>query len=229
MNPEQEQFEEALGERLRGAYTSISPDDVLAGAIRDEMAAEIARERRKPRVIRLGRRLVPLAAAAVMAITAVGLFVYFGSPHAHEGSVAELRQIHRENLARGPGFVRANDPKQAEAYFKCELGFAPKVHGNEGPLQLAGFRTVRFRGQVVANYMVESDAGEVSIIIAEGDPKALGFKCNCGHQGCSCVHKGRCEECSIASVQIDGRSYCAIGEVSKDVLWDVLVRLTPEK
>ena len=229
MNRNQEQFEGALGERLRGAYASLNPDDVLAGSIRAEMAAETAAEPPKPRVFRLRWRLATLAAAAVVAITTVGLFVYPGRPHAHGGAVAELRQIHKDNLAGGSGFLHTNDPKQAEAYFKRELGFVPKVLCSEDSLKLTGFRTVKFRGQIVANYTVASDAGEVSIVVADGNPKALGLKCNCGHHGCSCVHKGQCDECTIAGVEIDGRSYCAIGNVSKEVLGNVLASLTPPK
>lgn len=229
MKTNEEQFEGALRERLRSAFASIHADRTLSDSIRTKLRAETARQRRRARARRLAWRLVPLAAAAAVVITAIGLFVGSGRTDTATAATMELHRIHQENLAGGPGFLRTDDPKQIEAHFKRELGFVPRVHRSEGAVQLIGFRIASFQGQAVANYMVKGKAGEISIIVTKGHPKALGLCCDCGHQGCSCFHEGRCKDCTIVGVQIGGRSYCAVGNVSKKDLQDVLALLRPEK
>lgn len=72
---------------------------------------------------------------------------------------------------------------------------------------------------------IESAIGEVSIIVAADRPKALGLKCDCGREICSCAHSGRYEGYNIAGVRIGNWSYCVVGEVPRNVLADVPARL----
>jgi len=228
MNTNEDQFDSALGERLRGAFASVQADKGLADSIRADIAAAIAAERPKTRKRRLVWRLVPLAAAAAIVIAAIGLLMGPGDTDGDKRAVAELEQIHQDNLAGGPEFLRTNDPKQIQAHFKRELGFEPKIHENDASLELVGSRIAKFQGQTVANYMVRGKAGEISIIVTKADPKALGLKCDCGHDGCSCFHQGQCKDCKIVGVQIDGRSYCAVGDVPRQDLQNALALLTPD-
>ena len=74
------------------------------------------------------------------------------------------------------------------------------------------------------SYLIRTPHGPVSIVILPDEPESLRFSHKDSLEGrpCwSCSHGA----CNMAVVRLDGYSYCAIGEVPREQLKEILARI----
>lgn len=214
---------DALRGRLRKALTGLQADGTLAERIRSAVREQ--GNHGPGRLVRLGYRLIPAAIAAAALLLVVPTVVELLSPAPAHAATHELAKIHEDNLAGADGFVRADDRRKIEAFFRDKSGFASVAIPAGPDVRLEGGCLATIRRQPAASYLVAVDGARVTVIVTRQWPEDLGLTCGCGVSHCKCYHKGNCRECNLVSKKIGDYSYTAVGKATQDQLREILARL----
>jgi len=200
---------------VRRSFGSLRANGALADRVRAALDGPPAR------VIRL-RRLIPLAAAAVLTIAAgVTIWALRSEPLR-----AGLVDIHCEHLSEGHEFHTDADPAKLTAYMTDRLGFAPAMPKLGQGMSLRGCCFAHFRDRPVGSYVVDTPRGPISVIVVSETPETIGITETLQLRGRN-YGVGSFARCTMATVRLGDYTYCAVGEVPAEMLADLLGRLTP--
>ena len=218
----EEQFELAMRERLRRAFTPIHAPDELSEKVKRTLRVRIQpADKTKPahHIASRWRYWMPAAAAVLLVFLIIVAFAPSSAMAA-----PELAQIHYRNLDHDHMFFAESDPVQLAGYFRRNLGFHPLFPKNGQGLALRGCCVQHFRGKQVGSYVVDTPDGVISIIVVPDTLRQLGMKgafTMSGHQfGTSAFATN-----NMAAVRIGQFTYCAVGKIPHEYLTRVLVQL----
>jgi hypothetical protein len=167
-----------------------------------------------------------LAAAAVLILVLVPLGLYFGVTSRASAAQAELAKIHYHGIEPHGDFYTDADPENLARYFKNELGFVPALPELGHGMALRGCCIKHFRGERVGSYVVDTPEGVISIIVVTDTPKSMGMKPLAQKTDSSKVlWEGSFARCNMVTVRLGNYSYCAVGEVTHELLTGLLVRV----
>jgi anti-sigma factor RsiW len=210
----------AVQRRLRQAFASVQPDGMLvrrvSAAVNEAVAAA---RRRRGRLLRLPVARWALTAAAAVIGVAVVLLV----PEDRTAQ-AELAGIHHANVGRQGDFHPMTDANQVAAHLGEALGFVPVVPVLEPAWSVTGCVLRRFRGRRAPSYVLRLPQGVVSIVITDEPPERMNLDRRFDRDGLrfhACGHG----DCKLVALRIGRRTYCAVGEVTHEVLTAVLLHL----
>lgn len=222
----------ALAERLCVAFASVKADPRLVDSILSQIhqakpASPPARPSHGSGVVRFGQRLWPaLAAAAALLVVLVPLSLYFSSSSQANAAQAELVKIHYNTIEPHDDFYTDADPENLAAYFKRKLGFAPIFPRLRQGMSVRGCCIKHFRGQMVGSYVVDTPRGVISVIAVTDTPLSMGLTRMPAQKSSDQVFwKGFFARCNMVTVRLGNYSYCAVGEVSVELLTDLLIQL----
>ncbi len=221
----------AVRGRLRSAFEDIRADDSLKDSLRAALdragapSTSTQPTRKTPHLL-VHRVLWPaLAAAAVLVIT-IPVVIYFAWPQPAMAAGEEFYRIYEHNLSPHADLYAGESPEDLAGYLKEQLGFRPALPQPEAGMKLRGCCVVHFREKPAGSYVVESDHGVISIVVLTDRASAVGFREQVRRKGRT-YELGSFAKGRMALVELDGFTYCAIGEVSYDFLIDLLDRLAP--
>lgn len=219
----------AVRGRLRTAFASVRGGDELIervrSGLRDAAGEPTSASPGGPAKVLRGRRMrwPAFAAAAAVLIVAVPLGMHVLST---EPAQAELVRIHEHSISPHREIFASADPNQLAVYLKDKLGFTPAVPRLRQGMTLRGCCVNHFRGRIAGSYVVDTPRGVLSIIVVTDTPESLGMVAESrGEAGT--LWTGSFARCQIAAVRLHGYSYCAVGEVSRELLTELLDRLVP--
>jgi hypothetical protein len=224
----------AIAGRLRLAFNSVRAHPELVDRIRSQLgltstSAKTVEPVHRAEPVRFHLRLWPaLAAAAAILLVALPLSLYFGMPSTANAAQAELVKIHRHNLLPDHKFYSEAEPEKLAEYFKSELGFNPRLPKPGQGLALRGCCVRHFRGEVVGSYVVDTPEGVMSVIVVTDKPESLGIKGKF-ERGQYTYWKSSFAKCDMVSVRIGDYSYCAVGEISREYLTELLSQILTEE
>ena len=219
----------ALTDRLKLAFSKVEMATELEQRIRTQLNIN-SKTSSEPKIKILDFRahwksISAIAAAAIILIVAVPVSMRLMTPAL--AAQAQLVQIHEHNMSGSHEFYSESDPAKLAQYLKGKLGFTPSMPTPGRGLALRGCCIRHFRGKVVGSYVVETPEGIVSVIVVTDTPKSMGMKRNSKLKGRT-FWEGSFAKCEMVTVSLDGLSYCAVGEVSREYLTDLLLQLLPD-
>ncbi len=218
----------AMRGRLQSAFASVHAGADLVEGIVDKLRyapvetapkASIGRGR----ILHFARWAMPLSAAAVVLIT-VSAFLLFTGPEPAEAGMAELYRIHQHAMSPHTELFSDADPASLADFLKTELGFAPAIPKLGAGMSLRGCCVTHFGDEPVGSYVVDTPRGVMSVIVVKETPKSLGMKTPV-RRGDHTYMAGSFAMCKMVTVQLNGYTYCAVGEVSVEYLTDLLEQL----
>ena len=226
---------EALAGRLREAFATVKVSPDFAEQLRNQI-----QERSKPaQSIKLSdkrglqhwrnRILSGLAAAAVLMIVMIPVGIYVTDAKQAQAAQKALVDIHDMHMNPPEGGLFENDdPEQLAVYLKEQLGFRPRFPILGQGLKIRGCCVDHFQGDTVGSYVVDTPSGVISIIVVTDTPKELGMKkMNLSTESQYTFWKSSYAHCHMVTVRLDEYSYCAVGEIEHQPLYDILRRLLP--
>jgi anti-sigma factor RsiW len=243
----------ALRDRLRSAFATVRPGEALAERIR--LAASQADRAAQPTSSRVtasqqSTSQVPapvaaraaqhhprrfshlsrvtwaaLTAAAAVFIVSVAVVVHLVTTDAAAAASEELVRIHTDNIL-GHSEVYANDdPVRLAEYMKTQLGFEPAAPRLGKGMEMRGCCVAHFKGAAVGSYVVKTPGGPIiSIIVVPQTPEQLGID-NAFKSGGKTFYCGAFATNNMVTVRFGDYSYCAVGEVSRELLTQILLNL----
>ncbi|MHC4985037.1 MAG: anti-sigma factor family protein [Planctomycetota bacterium] len=222
---------EAVRGRLRSAMETVTADQALEDRIRAMLpSGGTYRAQRRPaaRTLRLPlRRLLwPAIAVAAALVIAIPLMVFFGAPESAVATEESLYRIHEHSLSPHADFYAGSTPEELAVYLKDQLGFQPAVPNLKAGMRLRGCCVSHFRQKPVGTYVVDTDQGVISIIVLTDRADAAGLRGQM-QVGDRTYETGSFARCQMVAVELNGYTYCAIGETSYEFLIDLLGRLVP--
>jgi hypothetical protein len=222
----------AIAQRLRLAFDSVQVDPSLTGKIQDQLrhtpvSSTTSAPAQTPQTPHTRRRFWPgLAAAAAFLVVAIPLAIYLTSTPPVQAAQAELYKIHQQNLNPQDEFFVDDDPGALAEFFRTNLGFTPALPRRDQGLEIRGCCVAHFQEKIVGSYVVETPQGFISIIVVTDTPQILGMaKMDDRTESGEMLWKGSFARCHMVTVRIGDYSYCAVGEVSSEILADLLNRL----
>lgn len=225
---------QAMAEKLRLAFRSVQAGTALADRIRSQLnltaaVPQIAEPAERAWLPRLHRRLWSgLAAAAILLVILIPVGLYLTTTSKASAAQEELVKIHQRNLEPHSEFYNSADPEKLAQYFKDKLGFTPAFPCIGQGMSIRGCCVAHFRGRIAGSYVVDTPQGVISVIIVTDTPQSIGMtrmseQTDHGHTFWSSSFA----RCNMVTVRLGGYSYCAVGEVSHQVLAQLLSRLLP--
>lgn len=225
---------QALANRLRSTFDSVQPHADLAARIRATI--KHAKEPVRPPdpaaptgPIRSHWRLwSSLAAAAAAVIVLIPVITYLIGPSDAQMAQAKLVEIHQHNIADHKEFYTDADPQKLADYFKDKLGFTLALPSLGHGMSIRGCCVAHFRGRIIGSYVVDTQRGVISVIVVTDSPESLGMNPmprQPKHQ--QPFWRSSFARCDMVTVRLGDYSYCAVGEVSHEMLTDLLARLLP--
>jgi hypothetical protein len=227
---------EALAGRLREAFVNVEVSSDFAEQLRKQIqetssSAKTVRITDHPGLHRRRNRILSgLAAAAVLMIVAIPVGIYVSDAKQAQASQSELVKMHDMHVNADPSdLLVSNDPEILAAHLKNELGFKPHYPKLGQGLNVRACCVHHFQGKMVGSYVVGTTGKDIiSIIVVTDTPKKLGMKKmdtpdETGHQ----FWKSSYAHCRMVTVRLDKYSYCAVGVVEHQQLYDILRRLLP--
>jgi hypothetical protein len=223
----------AVRDRLVKAFESVKAGDALAARIRRALDARMTESGRPATPTSLAfyhRRLFPwLAAAAAILIVLVPAGLFLSTASQARAAQMELVQMHQANLAEQDSLFASQDPNAVTAYFRDKMGFSPALVQGGASFEYRGCCVRQSGGGPIASYLITTPAGQVSVIVLEKTPKALGMKRLEGlSREAVTVWGATCDCCNMAAIRMKGLTYYALGTVSHETLAQVLNRLPME-
>ncbi|MFC1760822.1 hypothetical protein ACFL6U_01935 [Planctomycetota bacterium] len=210
-------------ERLQKAFGSLQASPDLAARIKGLVQREPENTTKGVR-LRFPRRVwSSLVAAAAVVLFAVPVSLFMNTSSQARASQEALIGIHHLSLDHPDKLFHDDDPNRMADHMEDLTGQRlVMVQAPEGWV-ICGSRSCSFKGRKVPTYMVETAAGRVSVVVLKETPKQLGMKhkanLNCWTATCKC--------CSMAAVRLGDDTYYALGDVTHEVLSNVLSRLVP--
>lgn len=210
-----EQFEKAMGQRLRSAFGSIGADDELVQKINVQSLHKKG----------LNIKLRPwLTVAAAIFFVILPLSFHLVKTRSVIANNAGLVEIHLENHEGNREFFTDSDPVKMAEFFKEKLGFSPVGLRTSNGVALRGCCTAHFRGKIVGSYGVETPDGFVSIVVVDETPGSIGMTAIAEKSG---YWRASYSNCKMVAVRRNGYTYCAVGLVPEQSLEELLGRLMP--
>ncbi len=219
----------ALQSRLQMAFGSVRASDQLAGRIHEQIAnasKPAAPLTAAPALsfVRAHRWFIPLTAVAALLLVSIPLILFFASPQPATAAQQELYRIHQHGLSPETELFAQSDPEALARHLKNELGFKPAFPRLGAGMSLRGCCVVHFKDKPVGSYVVDTPRGVMSIIVTSEPPESLGMKDRL-RRGDHVYLGGSFANCNMVTVELGGYTYCAVGEVSRDYLTDLLEQL----
>lgn len=228
---------QAIAFRLRKAFASVNMPEGLPERIHARRNLPLhsqVREKMKHDsrswVIRLRwKTLSGLAAAAAFLIILIPVGMYFSSASKARAAQAELVKIHYHSLESHDGeFYSEDDPEKLADYFKKKLGFSPILPSLGHGLSIRHCCISHFRDEMVGSYVVDTPQGIISIIVVTDTPQSMGMKMTSDYRESNRFFwRTSYKKCNMVAVRVGNYSYCAVGEVSYELLANLLHRLLP--
>lgn len=223
----------AVRERLRAAFGGVRPGPELASRLRERLSVDArasapaeAEEAVAGLRLRFPRAVWPiLAAAAAVLVAAVSLSILL-SPGDAIAAQQELALLHASHESPNAELFHDPDPAVMADHLKDRVGFEATVPPLAAGESVRGCCVSRFRREWVASYVLETEQGMVSIVVARVSPDALHFRHRLEREGRTVWACGF-EECSMAGLPVGELFYYAIGEAPRDFLIDLLFRIVP--
>ena len=218
----------AIRARLRGAFSSIHADqaltDSIRGALGEAEAQPAPREERRPSGIY--RILVPSLAAAAVLIVGIPVIIFLTRSTPARAAEAELHKIHQHGLSPHTDLYADAKPEELARYLRDKLGFTPALPRLGAGMSLRGCCVSHFRKKPAGSYVVDTDRGVISVIVLKEKADVVGLKEQIRHRGRT-YDAGSYAKCQMVSLELGGYTYCAVGEVSRAFLADLLRELVP--
>ncbi len=211
----------AIGGRLRTAFESVRAGEKLTATIRNSLigdAHEVAARASRPGLFRW---LMPLTAAAVVLLAVVAAVILLPSPRTAQ---AELYAVYMHSLSEDTQLFTHADPQELATYLKEELGFDVAIPRLGAGMSLRGCCVVHFQDEPVGSYVVDTPDGVISVIVIAQSMESLGMTEQL-RRGDRVYGIGSFAVCNMASVELDGYTYCAVGEVPHAMLTGLLEQL----
>ena len=218
----------ALRSRLRSAFADVHAGAELAGIIQATTGQTVLKKTSttppaRARIFRFARWAMPLSAAALVLI-GIFTFVLFTGSDSATAAPAELFRIHQHSLSPHTKLYSSADPESLAGFLKEELGFRPAVPRLGAGMSLRGCCITHFRGKSVGSYVVDTPRGVISVIVVAQSQESLGMK-GVLRRGNHTYMAGSFARCEMVTVELGEYTYCAVGEVSRDYLADLLEQL----
>ncbi len=218
-----------LRSRLCSAFAGVHASSQLAERIREQARQEVtplplAVQPTARRAIHLPRWLKPLAAVAAIILISIPAVLFLSDPETAMAGPAELYEVYQHSLSPHTELYSDADPAALAGFLKDELGFTPAFPKLGAGMSLRGCCVTHFRDKPVGSYVVDSPEGVISIIVVNEAPESLGMTESLS-RGEHTYMAGAFAMCNMVTATLNGYTYCAIGEVSKDQLADLLERL----
>ena len=219
----------ALRDRLHAAMASVQPPADLADRIRhrlDTVSAPAKARLSFRQYVRNHHLFWPAVAAAAVVLAAVPVLVHLAAPPRASAAEAELYRIHQDGLRPGPHVYASSDPAALAAYLKGKLGFDAATPRPNAGMALRACCVAHFRNTPAGTYVVDTDRGIISVIVVTQTTDELGMDGWIDRPGRRYV-TGSFATSNMAAFRRGNYTYCAVGEVSKDYLADLLDQLIP--
>ena len=219
----------AIRTRLRSAFASVRADNGLIDSIRSSLrpteaaAAPCDLERSKP-VRRVRRLLWPALAAAAVLVIGLPLGLYLVWPGQAAAAEGELWEIHQHGRSSHTDLYVHADPEEVAAYLHDKLGFRPAFPRLGVGMALRGCCVAHFRKKPAGSYVVDTDRGVISIIVVTEKKQVLGLTGSTEYKGRTYA-AGSYRKCRMVAIELQGYTYCAVGEVPYAFLAELLDRL----
>ena len=222
-NQNDEQFEKAMGDRLRSAFDSVKASDELAAKIRSQSAGQGTGQKR------FNKKLWRItAAAAAILFVILPLSFHLASIPTATATKAQMAELHLNNHSDKPEFFTDADPVKLAEFFKEKLGFNPAMPEVGNGIALRGCCVAHFKGPIVGSYGVETPEGFVSIVVVDEAPQAIGMrKIKADSDDSQVFWRSSYSNCSMAATVIGKYTYCAVGLIEEDALKQMLEKLLP--
>ncbi|KKL07591.1 hypothetical protein LCGC14_2584500, partial [marine sediment metagenome] len=165
--------------------------------------------------------LLPLASAAAALIIVATAGVYLALPQSAQAAQARLAEIHGHNLSPHQEFYTRADPAELARYLKHRLGFHAAVPRLNAGMSIRGCCMSHFRGKPAGSYVVDTPRGVISVIVMAHAPESLGMQTEL-HRGGRTYRVGSFKMCNMAAVKLGRFTYCAVGNVPRTFLADLL-------
>ena len=199
----------AVKARLVSAFASVQPDAMLEHQIAASLRGARPAGGVLPTWLLIKRFASAMAAAAAMVALSVALTLYL-TPQQAAAGLAELTQIHQDNLLaeqHGHGPTR---PADVADYLRKELGFVPAMPRLGAGMEMRSCCVAHFRNRPVGSYVFNSGKGLISIVVLKDKARSLGLKDKI-ELGGRTYYSGVFGRCRLVSAQADGYAYVAIG------------------
>ena len=218
----------ALQSRLRSAFATVHASAELVSNIQVNTRQTVLRgtsitHLARTRMLRFARWAMPLSAAALILI-AISAFLLFAGSDLAIAAPAELFRIYQHSLSPHTELYSDADPESLAGFLKEQLGFRPAVPRLGAGMSLRGCCVAHFRDKPVGSYVVDTPRGVISMIVVTESPDSLGMK-DALRRGNHTYMAGSFAKCEMVTVERGGYTYCAVGEVSRDYLVDLLEQL----
>ena len=218
----------ALRSRLCSAFSAVHPSAELVSNIQASTRQAAFRKTSiitpaKSRMSRFVRWAMPLSAAALILIS-ISTFILFTGSDSAIAAPSELFRIHQHSLSPHTKLYSEADPESLAGFFKKELGFKPAVPRLGAGMSLRGCCITHFRDKPVGSYVVDTPRGAISIIVVTESHGTLGMK-DLIHRGKHTYMAGSFAKCEMVTVELGGYTYCAVGEVPREYLVELLEKL----
>jgi len=221
----------ALRSRLRSVFATVHASADLVERIRSNVqrsttiSESTAIRPTKPRILQFSRWAIPLAAAAAVVLIAIPGFLFLTRPEPAMAAHAELYRIHQHSLSPHTELYSDADPESLAGFLKDKLGFKPAFPPRLGAgMSLRGCCITHFRDKPVGSYVVDTPQGVISIIVVTETPDSLGMK-EALRRGNHTYMAGSFAKCNMVTSELGGYTYCAVGEVPRELLADLLEQL----
>ncbi len=221
----------AMRSRLRSAFATVHASADLLERIRSKarrpttIPESTAIRPAKPRILQFSRWAIPLTAVAAAVLIGIPALLFLGRPEPAMAAHAELYRIHQHSLSPHTELYSDADPESLAGFLKNELGFKPAFPPRLGAgMSLRGCCITHFRDKPVGSYVVDTPRGVISIIVVTETPESLGMK-EAFHRGDHTYMAGSFAKCNMVTSELGGYTYCAVGEVPRELLVDLLEQL----
>lgn len=219
----------AVSSRLRSAFDAVRPSKELSERISEHANRDALQEASgtyspSGRTIHFRRWFVPLTAVAAVLLIGIPVIIFFTAPGSARAAQAELFQIHQNSLSGHTELYSDADPNALAAHLKNVLGFKPALPRLGAGMSLRGCCVAHFRNKPVGSYVVDTPRGVISIIVVTDKPRSLGMA-DALRRGDHTYGAGSFARCEMVTLRLDGYTYCAVGEVSRELLADLLEQL----
>jgi hypothetical protein len=221
---------QALAERLRSAFSQVSPSMALSQRIREQVshkgnpAGKIPGTKIKQRLRVWTAGLS--AAAAVLIIACILAFSL--TPSTAQATPSILAEIHTQNMAGQHEFWDETDPNALAAHYTKRLGFAAQLPCPCQGLKLCSccIKPCLKGNTVLGTYVAGTDQGIITVAVVNDKPESLG-KGDIIQEGGRRFYQTRFGPCHMVAARIGDQTYCAIGKMAHNHLKDLLVQLMP--
>lgn len=155
---------------------------------------------------------------------AVPAIIFFAGPKSAEAASAGLFRIHQHALSPHTELYSDADPESLAGFLKKKLGSRPAFPRLGAGMSLRGCCITHFRDKPVGSYVVDTPRGVISVIVVTETPDALGMK-DTIRRGDHTYLAGSFAKCNMVTWSLGGYTYCAVGEVPREYLANLLGQL----